>query len=115
MAAVAAAHAGEPAGEEPAVEVAGKLALDEVGKPGAVGAALARFAEEGSEVLPDGAMQDGGLGLAAKVAPGSGARDTPGWRSYVCSSRTDRSPAAVPVPTARPTRPRPCPPARKQV
>ncbi len=50
VAAVAAADAGEAVGEDPAVEVAGKLALDKAGEPGAVGAALARLAEEGSEV-----------------------------------------------------------------
>ena len=53
---VAAAHAGETVGEDPAVEVAGKLALDKAGEPGAVGAALARLAEEGSEVLAHGAF-----------------------------------------------------------
>src|SRR5262245_34374160 len=84
-AALGTAQAREAAGEQTAVEVTPKIALEEDGIPIAV--LSGRLFEEGLEVVTDDGVEDGLLGLAASVAQSERrARDAcgafivnPGW------------------------------------
>ena len=79
-AALRATHAREAPREQTTGEVTPELALDEDGI--AVAVALASLFQERLEVVADGGVENGLLGLAAAVARASGALAAPAWRSY---------------------------------
>ena len=90
--AIAAAHAGEAAGEDPAAEEVTELALDEVGEPGALPTGD-RGLEERLEVIADEAVEDAAFGTAGLIAAGTHGDRTSEGRAGLGL----RSGAALPV------------------
>jgi len=64
-----AVRAGEPSGQDPALEIGAQLALDVAGERRSVGVVLAPVCQPGLEVLLRGPVEHAALGTATAVEP----------------------------------------------